>query len=168
MAKRSSTFGKTLGVGVGAIVVVALGIQLVPYGHDHTNPAVVTQVNWDSPKTRELFYRACADCHSNETQWPWYSNIAPISWMVMNDTLEGREHFNISGGTSGREGQGGEGGESESPAERLQNGSMPLPIYLVMHADARLTAEETQLLSTGLETTFGASGGVASTVASLP
>ncbi len=168
MSRSSSAFGKAVGVGVGAIVVVALGIQLVPYGRDHTNPAVVTQTNWDSPQTRELFYRACADCHSNETQWPWYSNVAPVSWLVMRDTLEGREQFNVSGGSSGREGQGGEGGESESPAERIQDGSMPLPIYLVMHPEARLTAEEKQLLSAGVEATFGASGVTAPAVASSP
>ena len=68
------------------IIVVAVGgfllIQLVPFGRDHTNPPVVQEPNWDSPATRELAQRACFDCHSNETVWPWYSNIAPVSWLV--------------------------------------------------------------------------------------
>ena len=61
-----------------AVVALALLIQLVPYGRAHTNPPVVAEPNWDSPQTRELAVRACFDCHSNETTWPWYSNIAPI------------------------------------------------------------------------------------------
>ena len=68
---------------LGVIVVVVVGIQLIPYGRNHTNPPVVTEPQWDSPRTRELFTRACADCHSNETVWPWYSNLAPMSWLVL-------------------------------------------------------------------------------------
>ena len=68
------------------VVIVAVGgfllIQLVPFGRDHTNPPVVQEPKWDSPATRELAKRACFDCHSNETVWPWYSNIAPVSWLV--------------------------------------------------------------------------------------
>jgi hypothetical protein len=59
-----------------------LVIQLIPYGHDHTNPPVVKEAPWDSPRTRELAVGACFDCHSNETVWPWYSNIAPGSWLL--------------------------------------------------------------------------------------
>ena len=82
------------------VVIVAVGgfllIQLVPFGRDHTNPPVVQEPKWDSPATRELAKRACFDCHSNETVWPWYSNIAPVSWLVANDTYEGRDHLNFS------------------------------------------------------------------------
>jgi len=67
-----------LGVLVGLLVV----IQFVPYGRAHTNPPVAQEPIWDSPQTRELARRACFDCHSNETMWPWYSNIAPISWIA--------------------------------------------------------------------------------------
>jgi len=64
----------------GGIVFIAM--QLVPYGHAHTNPPVTGEPKWDSPQTRELAKRACFDCHSNETDWPWYSNIAPVSWLI--------------------------------------------------------------------------------------
>jgi hypothetical protein len=62
---------------VGVVVFVA--IQLVPYGRDHTNPPVTAEPRWDSPQTRTLAVSACFDCHSNETAWPWYTNVAPFS-----------------------------------------------------------------------------------------
>ena len=71
-------------IGFGAAIIVggfAL-TQVVPYGRNHTNPAVVYEPDWDSPETRALAERACFDCHSNETTWPWYSTIAPISWLT--------------------------------------------------------------------------------------
>lgn len=168
MAKGKSSVGKALGIGVGAVAAIALGIQLVPYGHDHTNPPVTLQTNWDSQQTRDLFYRACADCHSNETKWPWYSNVAPVSWLVMRDIQEGRSRFNISApierrgpGEGGEFGEGGEGGErrgergDDSPAGLVQRGEMPMPIYLITHPEARLTDAEKQQLIDGLNATFG-------------
>jgi hypothetical protein len=51
---------------------------------------------WDSPQTRAFAVRACYDCHSNETTWPWYSNVAPVSWFVISDVNDGRRHLNLS------------------------------------------------------------------------
>ena len=68
-------FKKTIGFGLLGILILALLIQLVPYGKNHVNPPVVQEPAWDSPATRALAQRACFDCHSNETVWPWYSNI---------------------------------------------------------------------------------------------
>uniref|UniRef100_UPI0035646806 heme-binding domain-containing protein n=1 Tax=Sulfurovum sp. TaxID=1969726 RepID=UPI0035646806 len=59
---------------LGIVIIVVISIQFIPYGKNHSNPSVVAEPMWDSPKTKELFVRACADCHSNETKWPWYSN----------------------------------------------------------------------------------------------
>jgi mono/diheme cytochrome c family protein len=132
-------------VGVGGFLL----IQLVPYGRNHTNPAVVGEPNWDSPQTRELAQRACFDCHSNETVWPWYSNVAPISWLVQHDTDEGRQHLNFS--TWGSGGQGREPGEA---VESVSEGQMPMPVYLITHSDARLTAAEKQALVDGLRATI--------------
>ena len=64
---------------LAAVVVM----QLVPYGRDHSNPPVTAEPNWDSPETRALFKRACFDCHSNETVWPWYAYVAPFSWWTI-------------------------------------------------------------------------------------
>jgi hypothetical protein len=73
-----------------ARVFLFIAIQFVPYGHDHANPPVQAAPKWSSPPVRELAARACFDCHSNQTVWPWYSNIAPISWLVYHDVQEGR------------------------------------------------------------------------------
>jgi mono/diheme cytochrome c family protein len=133
------------------IVVVGgfLLIQLVPYGRDHNNPPVVNEPNWDSPQTRELAQRACFDCHSNETAWPWYSNVAPVSWLTQRDTDEGRRYLNFS--TWGSGGQGREPGEA---IEAVYEGQMPPPVYLITQPDARLTAQEKQALIDGLRATI--------------
>ena len=65
-----------------AAVALFIVIQLVPYGRDHTNPPATKEVQWNSPQTKDLAVRACFDCHSNKTTWPWYSNVAPISWLI--------------------------------------------------------------------------------------
>ena len=72
-------------------------IQLLPFGHDHTNPPVRKEPEWDAPETRELAARACFDCHSNQTVWPWYSNVAPVSWLVWSDVVAGAEGAQLLG-----------------------------------------------------------------------
>ena len=84
-----------LGVFIGLIVGGIL-IQFLPYGHDHTNPPVTAEPQWNSQQTRDLVTRACYDCHSNQTTWPWYSNIAPISWLIQHDVEEGRSRLNFT------------------------------------------------------------------------
>jgi hypothetical protein len=74
---------------IGLVVLFGL-IQLIPYGHNHTNPSVVAEPQWDTPQTRELTARACYDCHSNATVWRWYSSIAPASWLIQHDVEDGR------------------------------------------------------------------------------
>ena len=73
-----SIVGTVLATGVATVLIFGVGIQLVPYGHAHTNPPVVQEPAWDSARTRQLFMAAFADCHTNETQWPWYSSVAPV------------------------------------------------------------------------------------------
>lgn len=125
---------------------LAILLQFIPYGKNHLNPPVETQVSWDSPKTKELFYKACADCHSNETKYPWYSNLAPISWLVQHDIDEGREHFNISSKSGEKDGH--------EAAEEIEKGGMPMSIYVLMHKEAKLSQEEKETLANGLEKTF--------------
>jgi mono/diheme cytochrome c family protein len=137
-------------LGVSAVVV--MGLQLVPYGRDHANPPVLTEPAWDSAHTHELFTRACADCHSNATVWPWYSNIAPVSWLVQRDVDEGREKFNVSTGR----------GEADEAAEKVADGEMPLKIYTLIHPEAKLSMAETRELIQGLQATFGGEGGESS------
>src|SRR5262249_17251950 len=81
---------------LAALVAIFAVIQLVPYGRDHKNPPVVKEPAWDRPETRAMAARACFDCHSNETRWPWYANVAPASWLVQHDVEEGRTDLNFS------------------------------------------------------------------------
>ncbi len=138
-----------------AIFALALLIQLIPYGRAHANPPVVAEPNWDSPQTRVLAERACFDCHSNETTWPWYSNIAPVSWLVQHDVDEGRQHLNFSEWGVARSGsQGREGHELNEIGEVILEGEMPPSQYLITHPDARLTEMEKQALAVGLAATL--------------
>lgn len=133
-------------VGLGAIMVGVgfLIIQLAPV--DKSNPPVVSEPQWDSPQTRALADRACFDCHSNETRWPWYSNVAPVSWMIASEVREGREHLNYSNWRPDE--------ENES-IEAVLSGEMPPRQYLLMHPEARLTEAEQATLIAGLRRTFG-------------
>ncbi len=135
-------FKKIIGFGLLGIIILALLIQLVPYGKNHVNPPVVQEPAWDSPATRALAQRACFDCHSNETVWPWYSNVAPVSWLVAHDTFEGRDRLNFSEWTGW--------GNPDEIVEIIREGEMPPAVYLPMHPAARLTAAEREQLAQGL------------------
>lgn len=127
---------------------VALVLQFLPLGAERTNPPVVAEPRWDSPRTRELFFRSCADCHSNETHWPWYSKVAPVSWLVTKDVREGREHFNVSEWNRPQD-------DAEDAAEEFGEGEMPPWIYLPTHPRARFSDTERAELVAGLQATFG-------------
>jgi len=127
------------------LVAVGLLIQLIPLPGRGNNPPVTSEPPWDSPATRALATRACFDCHSNETVWPWYSYVAPISWLVYNDTMQGRSRLNFSEWNTSR--LQSDLGEITGI---IQEGEMPPLIYLPTHPDARLTAAEKQQLITGL------------------
>jgi mono/diheme cytochrome c family protein len=131
-----------------AFVVLAVAIQLVPYGRSHENPAMAAEPAWDAPRTRELFFRACKDCHSNETVWPWYSHVAPVSWLLAYDVAEGRDHFNVSE-------WGRPKNEGDEAAEMVRESEMPPWFYLPAHPEARLSAAERDELLAGLVATFG-------------
>jgi mono/diheme cytochrome c family protein len=122
-------------IGLWAMLIGGVVIQLVPYGHTHRNPPVVAEPQWDNPQTRTVFMRACGDCHSNETKWPWYSNIAPVSWLVARDVYEGREILNVSEWGQSKE-------EASESAETIQEGSMPPWFYLLGHPEAKLVGSE--------------------------
>lgn len=118
-------------------------IQLVPYGRNHQNPPVTQEPAWANAETRAIAQRACFDCHSNETVWPWYTNIAPASWLVQRDVEEGRSKLNFS--EWGRSEQ-----ETGEIAELIQGGEMPPVQYTLIHAGARLSASEKEAFLRGL------------------
>ncbi|GFE61491.1 heme-binding domain-containing protein [Geobacter sp. AOG2] len=135
-----------------ALIAIAVAMQLVPYGKNHVNPPVVREPVWDSPATRNLVKQACFDCHSNETVWPWYSRIAPFSWLVYHDVAEAREELNFS------DWQGGTG-KAEKPqkvAKEVQSGDMPPFQYKIAHPEARLDDATRKALLDGLTATMNA------------
>ena len=81
-----------LAIGAFALCVI---IQLFPAWRWQTNPALQSQPKWDSPQTQALAQRACFDCHSNQTTWPWYAYVAPASWLITRDVIEGRRELNF-------------------------------------------------------------------------
>lgn len=139
-------------IGIVVFVIGAalfLLIQFLPLGPQRPNPPVVAEPKWDSPQTRALAKRACFDCHSNETEWPWYSYIAPVSWLLAYDTNQGRRAFNLSEWRAGDM-------SAAVMAEQINSGKMPPPQYLLMHPKARLTDAEKKQLIAGLTATFAA------------
>lgn len=131
-------------------LTIALAIQFIPV--HRTNPPVLAEPAWDSPQTRALAKRACFDCHSNETVWPWYAYVAPVSWLTVHDVQEGRQNLNFSEWTP-------EQNQNNMAAIEVQFGGMPLPQYLLMHPEARLTPAETEALINGFDATFSNAGG---------
>ena len=129
-----------------ALLILFILIQFIPV--DRSNPPVKGEPQWDSPRTKELFMRACGDCHSHHTRWPWYSYIAPISWLIAYDVHEGRKHFNVS--MWGYQKQ-----EADEAAEVVEKGEMPPLLYLLAHPEARLSEQEKRELIEGLKRTFG-------------
>jgi hypothetical protein len=123
-------------------VVVFIAIQLVPYGRDHKNPAVVADAPWPSDDVRRLARAACYDCHSNETHWPWYSNVAPMSWLVQRDVDDGRKALNFSVWPDD---------EADDLHDPVEDGEMPPRNYLLLHPDAKLSSAEKARLVEALE-----------------
>lgn len=134
-------------VGTVAAALALLAVQLVPYGRNHVNPPVDAEPEWSSTRARRLAVRACFDCHSNETEWPWYSNIAPMSWLVQRDVEEGRDELNWSRWEIGDE-------EGRDMVETIEDGEMPPLRYELAHPEARLTEAEVHDLKEGLLATF--------------
>ncbi len=152
-------------IAIGIVVFAA--IQFVPV--DRTQPPISDPIVFTNANAEAIARRSCYDCHSNENVWPWYGNIAPVSWVVANHVAEGRSVLNFSdiagtianGGESGErgeaneEGEGGVGGSAseivEESAETINEGEMPPAYYLLTHPDAKLSAADKTTLITGIK-----------------
>ena len=121
---------------LAAVGLFAL-IQLVPYGRAHDNPPPTKQAMLGTAHARQIFTDACADCHSFKTKWPWYTNVAPASWLATNDVKEGRGALNLSAWDTPQP-------ALDEVVEKIQSGEMPPLKYKVMpnHANARLSDKE--------------------------
>ena len=134
-----------LALAVAGSLVVA---QLIPYGRDHANPPVVAEPAWVHPATRQLAQRACFDCHSNETRWPWYAQVAPISWWLQREVEQGRRALNLSEWTATA--------SAHRAGETVMDGEMPPRSYLADHPEAQLTEAERDELALGLDRSLAA------------
>lgn len=141
-------------LGAGAILSLAalLVAQLIPV--PRSNPPVQAAIPWDSPQTQALWQRACADCHSNETRWPWYTTIAPASWLTVLHVNEGRQALNLSELDLSSLSSARKARLAEEIAQVIRNGTMPPADYLLLHPEARLTDLEKELLIQGLQETL--------------
>jgi Haem-binding domain len=140
-----------VGAGLG-LLGAALVLQVLPIGAPRTNPPVEQDANWPNARARELAVGACYACHSNQTRWPAYSYVAPAKWLVTRDVTEGREALNFST-------WGEDSGEADDAAETVADHSMPPIQYRLLHAEARLSDADRQLLIDALEQMDTGGGG---------
>ena len=124
-----------------AIPVLLAGVQFVPVGR--SNPAVESEV--PAPENvRAILRRACYDCHSNETVWPWYSRVAPVSWLLVRDVREGRKELNFSAWNRMPAPQ--QVKKQKKIWEEVAEGEMPPWLYIGIHRNAALSAEDRSAL----------------------
>jgi hypothetical protein len=130
-----------------ALAVLFISLQFVRTGK--TNPPVDPTQTIESharvtPEVAAVFERACKDCHSNQTEWPWYAHVAPVSWYVTDHVNNGRKHLNFSKwATYDREQADWLLGAMCMTATR---GTMPLSSYTRMHHPAKLSPADVQTL----------------------
>ena len=132
---------RALQVVFGLFVLAFIGIQFVTV--ERTNPSIVADFDGD-PAIEAILRRACYDCHSNETHWPWYSAIAPASWLVADHVEEGREELNFS--HWGRMPKTQQDHKREECWEEVESGEMPEVGYVPLHPEARLSPEDLERL----------------------
>ncbi len=134
---------------VAAVIVAGLLVAIQAVRPARTNPAVdegrtIQARTQMPPDIAALLERACNDCHSNKTIWPWYSQVAPTSWLLVHDVNEGRREFSLSnwaGYTPQRAAR-----KLRRMCEQVEKGKMPPADYLLMHAAARLSAQDREAL----------------------
>ena len=122
-------------------------IQLIPFGHNRTNPSTISEPNWSSPGARALVKESCFQCHSNETNWTWYASIAPGSWLIAYDVIAGRNKFNFSDWNNNP-------GELDEMVGTIQEGEMPPVQYWIFHPSSRLKAQQKQDLIDALQSSL--------------
>lgn len=127
--------------GLLTFLLLFIGAQFLPV--DRTNPPVEEEIP-APPGVKAILKRACFDCHSNQTRWPWYSRVAPFSWLVAHDVQEGREELNLS--LWNRYPDDKKAKKIKEIVEEVEEGEMPPRLYLWLHSDAALDAKDRGLL----------------------
>ena len=135
-----------------ALLLIFLVMQVFRIKKD--NPPVIAEQDfihiYNPPKDiRQIIESACYDCHSNATEYPWYSNVAPISWWLKDHINQGREEMNFSEWATFKEKK--KARRIKQCAELVEEEEMPLPSYTWIHEDARLDAEQRAKLAQWFE-----------------
>lgn len=133
-------------IGIGLLVVI-VGMQF--FRIDKTNPPVIggediIAMTDPSEEVQTILKNSCYDCHSNEVKYPWYTNIAPVSWFVGDHIEEGREHLNFS--TWAQYSEKKRAHKLKECVEEVEEHEMPLESYTWMHSEAKLTEEQREML----------------------
>lgn len=126
---------------VGLVIIVVIQFIRPDIGNPPVDPVLTLEnVAHISPATLAQLRTSCFDCHSHETRWPWYSGVAPVSWLLARDVKGGRKHLNFS--TWGTYAVSRRVSMLGRIAEEVSSGDMPLPPYLLLHAEARLSGAQ--------------------------
>lgn len=134
-------FGRVVKSAALAFCVAFIAIQFIPVSR--TNPPVQGDFR-GSTEVVSVLRRACYDCHSNETVWPWYSRVAPVSWMVARDVHEGRAALNFS--TWNRLSVKKQAEAIHESWKEVAEGEMPTWFYVALHPEARLSPADQSVL----------------------
>jgi hypothetical protein len=125
------------------LVSVFVGIQFVPTpGVSKTSTSRPPMAQMVNPQVGTILERSCRDCHSNRTAWPWYSHVAPVSWVISKHVKEGREILDFSEWTT----QPPNEGERMLICDAVSDGRMPLSGYTAIHRNARLSKQDVELI----------------------
>jgi len=124
-----------------ALGLASIVIQLIPVSH--TSPPVVSDLV-AGPDVKAILRRSCYDCHSNETEWPWYAYIAPISWLITNDVEHGRAQFNFS--KWGQYPKEKRRARADEMLDEIESADMPPKSYALVHRGVRPSVQEIELL----------------------
>jgi len=124
------------------LIVIFILLQFVPVAR--TNPPVTGTI--EAPEqVMAILHRSCFDCHSNETKWPWYSYVAPMSWLVVSDVNDGRKHMNFSVWDTYNDKR--KKHKIKECGEEVEEGEMPLWFYLPLHPEAKLLPENIKIIA---------------------
>ena len=143
------SFRKDAKIAVFVIVAILLLAQAIRV--EKANPPVSADIS-ANPAVQHLLHRSCYNCHSNETVWPWYTNVAPASWLVASDVNEGRRQLNFS--EWGNYNSDTQSQKLKAIVEEMQGNEMPPWYYSMVHSDARLTPDERDQIRTWAGTAF--------------
>lgn len=147
MSKTVRTLLKITKYLVIALAVLFLGLQIARPAR--TNPAIdpaqtIEAHTQTTPQAKDILDRACSDCHSNKTEWPWYTNVAPLSWWISNHVNEGRQHLNLS--EWAKLDRDRQDKKLRQICDEVEDGGMPLSSYLPMHPKAKLSEQDKKTL----------------------